>query len=182
MFGICQDFTYLCKVKSPRWWLPARKDKKVRIILPQKQNETIDAATIKAIKQCVFPLCPKDTGENFPISLQPPDGLDPILSGGKVACQGILYLGASRHVMHLKENIICAYCIRQNVLWKCIIFYIFALEIHRNLRNFGLEMHQYNWFLVWKCIRITDFLVWKCLFLLVLFGFLKISCIFAACF
>ena len=42
--------------------------------------------------------------------------------------------------------------------------YFFALEIHRNLRNFGLEMHQYNWFLVWKCIRITDFLVWKCLF------------------
>lgn len=36
-------------------------------------------------------------------------------------------------------------------------FCIFALEIHRNLRNFGLEMHQYNWFLVWKCIRITDF-------------------------
>lgn len=61
VFGICQDFTYLCKVKRPRWWLPARKDKKVRIILPQKQNETIDAATIKAIKQCVFPLCPKDT-------------------------------------------------------------------------------------------------------------------------
>ena len=30
----------------------------------------------------------------------------------------------------------------------------FALEIHRNLRNFGLEMHQYNWFLVWKYIVI----------------------------
>lgn len=61
-------------------------------------------------------------------------------------------------------------------------FLLFALEIHRNLRNFGLEMRQYNWFLVWKCIRITDFLVWKCLFFAVLFGFLKISCIFAACF
>lgn len=61
MFGVWEDFTYLCKVKSPRWWLPARKDKKVRIILPQKQNENIDATTIKPIRQCVFPLCPKDT-------------------------------------------------------------------------------------------------------------------------
>lgn len=61
VFGVWEDFTYLCKVKSPRWWLPARKDKKVRIILPQKQNENIDATTIKPIRQCVFPLCPKDT-------------------------------------------------------------------------------------------------------------------------
>ena len=61
MFGVWEDFTYLCKVKRPRWWLPARKDKKVRIILLQKQNGTIDATTIKPIRQCVFPLCPKDT-------------------------------------------------------------------------------------------------------------------------
>lgn len=61
-------------------------------------------------------------------------------------------------------------------------FCIFGLEIHRNLRNFGLEMHQYNWFLVWKCINTTGFWFGNAYFLLVLFGFLKISCIFAACF
>ena len=43
-------------------------------------------------------------------------------------------------------------------------FFVFALEIHRTHINFGLYIDQFIWFLVWKCIRITDFLVWKCLF------------------